>query len=501
MEITVEKRYLLLPVCRHAQTKKIRFMKEGKTVYELKTRLSTAPDFVIPYDISMFEGETFEIRTDPETDYVPEFADSWDDPGLYRENLRPVSHFTAAYGWINDPNGPVYYEGRYHLFFQHNPADSIFGNLHWGHAVSDDLVHWTQLGEALFPDETGLMYSGTAFVDSENVTGLKCNEHDPLLLFYTAAGGDSGLSAGHHYTQRIAYSCDGGITFTKYGLAVDTIVSGNRDPKVVYCDEIGKYVMALYLGSGEFMLLVSDDLLHWEELQRMMLEGDRECPDFFQLIESGEKYWVLTGARDTYVIGKFENGLYVSKKRGTGLMQGVSYAAHSFANMPDGRVIRMCWNRANIPDMPFNGSMCTPQELRLRNTGGEIVLTALPCDEFRSLRGSPKTGNDSLKLPGRSNDILLSVPADRKTVLRLFGLEFLIDPGNGKLTQKDGPDMNVNVRDGSASIRVIQDVHSIEIYSEDGSAFLCTGHICDGLLNTLECPGADILAYPLADIH
>ncbi|MBQ7599209.1 MAG: hypothetical protein IJU57_00880 [Clostridia bacterium] len=503
MDVKIEKRYLLLPVGRNEKTKKICLIKNGKVCAELKTRLSESPDFTIPYDVSGFLGETLEIRTDPESGYCPVFADSFEDPGLFREKLRPVSHFSAAYGWINDPNGPVWYEGKYHLFFQHNPTDSLFGNIHWGHATSTDLVHWTQHDEALFPDETGLMYSGCAFVDSKNVTGLRKDGHDPLLLFYTAAGGDSGLSAGHHYTQRLAYSADGGRTFIKHCAVVDIPeISGNRDPKVVFCEDIDKYVMVLYLDRWDFMLLASEDLIHWNELQRIELEGDRECPDFFPLSANGEKYWVLTGGSDLYVAGQFENGLYrvrFPKKQLN--FSRESYAGHSFANVPGGRILRICWNRSPIPDMPFNGSMTTPQELHLEDTENGPALSVSPCAEFGSLRGDPVTGRGALDLPGRSNDILISVKADKKRAMKLFGLTFHTDPEARLLSMKNGPSIPAETVNGRMSFRIIQDIHSFEIYSAGGKAYACIGFISEGKPGPVKCPGAEITAYPLSDIH
>ena len=191
----IRKRWLLLPVSAEAEKRKICFMKNGKLFAELKTRLSLTgdPDFVIPYDAGRFIGEDLEICTDPGSDYVPEFADSFEDPGLYLEEHRPVSHFTSAYGWINDPNGPVYYEGRYHLFFQHNPADSVWGNMHWGHAVSSDLLHWRELPSALFPKGDDACYSGSAVVDWNNVSGLQTGNEPPLLIFSPARAEESVL--------------------------------------------------------------------------------------------------------------------------------------------------------------------------------------------------------------------------------------------------------------------------------------------------------------------
>ncbi|MBQ8955280.1 MAG: glycoside hydrolase family 32 protein, partial [Clostridia bacterium] len=331
MTIQITKRYMFLPISETAQPKKLILRVKGRIACELTLRLSAAPDHIMPYDLRHLLGETAELSTVPETDFMPALADEIDESGLYHEIYRPAAHFTARRGWINDPNGLVWYEGQYHLFFQHNPADVVWGNMHWGHAVSSDLVHWTELEEALFPDETGAMFSGSAVVDTDNLTGLRRGGHDPLLLFYTAAGGAGEMSQGVQSTQRLAYSTDGGKTFAKYGQTlIDTITPGNRDPKVIFCQELGRFLMVLYLQGREFCLFTSRNLLEWQPLQRVFIEEDDECPDIYPLTLEGERYWVMTAAHDRYLVGQFEGGHFVPKFS-TGRLQGggASYAAQT----------------------------------------------------------------------------------------------------------------------------------------------------------------------------
>src|SRR5437868_7444196 len=122
------------------------------------------------------------------------------------ELYRPQFHFTAEKNWLNDPNGLVYYRGEYHLFFQHNPLGIDGGNQHWGHAVSDDLLHWKQLQIAIRPDRMGNIWSGSAVVDHDNTAGLQKGDEKTLVAIYTAAGGQSEQSKGQPFTQCIAYS-------------------------------------------------------------------------------------------------------------------------------------------------------------------------------------------------------------------------------------------------------------------------------------------------------
>lgn len=499
MKILIERRYMLIPVGAEAQRKKLLLLDAaGNIRIELDARLSAAPDYLLPYDLRDYIGQEMTLTTEPEIDIQPVFADAPDDRSLYREKLRPGAHFTAPRGWINDPNGFVYYEGRYHLFYQHNPADTVWGNMHWGHAVSRDLVHWTDKGEALFQDEYGAMYSGSAVIDARNLTGLKQNEHAPLLLFYTAAGGSGKMSERALFTQRLAYSVDGGETFVKYPKAVlEHVAECNRDPKIIWCEELECYVMALYLRGREFALYRSDNLLDWTEHQRLCLEDDDECPDFYPLLCGGERYWVLTAAHDHYLIGRFERGLFQPVQSPGMLHAGRSYAAQSCFGLEGGRRVRFGWNRSNIPDMPFNGSMTTPQEMTLRRVGDDIKLCAYPAAEFDALRGERREGRGCLTLTGRANDVELTMPAEDGHTVTLFGLT--IAYADGKLTA-NGEKLRVRPENGALRLRIVQDVHAVEVYVNGGEATMLIEHRSDLFLNRVECTGAEIAAWPLENI-
>lgn len=262
MKIIVDKPYLALSLNNDAPLQRVVMSHEGKEVWALDAHVCTPPAYSCWLDVRRFMGMQLEVN-------LPEDAFSLTDElpkALYRESLRPQTHFSARTGWINDPNGLVYHNGVYHLFFQHNPAGNQWGNMHWGHAVSRDLVHWTQEPIALYPDALGTMFSGSAVVDERNVSGFG---KGALLLFYTAAGDP--------FTQCLAWSTDG-KQFRKYegNPIVPHIAGANRDPKVIWCEELGCYVMALYLENNTYTLLLSDDLLHWREHQHIELPGDSE---------------------------------------------------------------------------------------------------------------------------------------------------------------------------------------------------------------------------------
>jgi Beta-fructosidases (levanase/invertase) len=377
-------KYLVLPVNNRAERVKLDIISSEQILYSLDIKYDSAePAYSAYINIERFTGREITPMLPGGIRAKAEFADDL-PTGTYAEPHRPQVHFTAAYGWTNDPNGLIYTGGRYHMFFQHNPAGTEWGNMHWGHAVSCDLAHWDYLGDALFPDSLGTIFSGSAILDEHNVSGLGKNGEPPILLFYTAAG--------NPFTQCLAYSTDSGETFEKYASnpIVGHIAAENRDPKVIWCDELGKYVMALYLEGSEYILLGSDNLLDWNEFQRLSLPGDGECPDFYPMLLDGtHRKWVFSGAADYYFVGEIKDGKYVPdgpEKRLFG-QDRQSYAAQTFSGLSGYRRVRIAWNTVwhNFSDSPFSMSMTFPAELELRTIGGIPTLCARPVREIESL--------------------------------------------------------------------------------------------------------------------
>lgn len=238
-------------------------------------------------NVERFAGKEIGLVAEPDIALEIKKSDSkYPLEESYIGKYRSGFHFSSQRGWLNDTSGLVYYKGVYHMFYQHNPVGCKWGNMHWGHAVSRDLVHWEEREIALYPDEMGTMFSRSAIVDTKNVTGLKQNENDVILLYYTAAGNtDSELSRSQPFTQCLAYSVDGGNTFEKYykNPVVPLIEHENRDPKVVYDPVNDIYVMVLYLAENRYMLLSSSNLLEWKQMHEIILQEDAECPDFYPL--------------------------------------------------------------------------------------------------------------------------------------------------------------------------------------------------------------------------
>lgn len=222
-ELTIQHPYLHLPVRNGARKTWMRYVVDGQTVREFEIELAEGkPEFWMPSDVSDWKGRTLRVEIDAlpfGSQGLASIAQADELPGLaavYKEPYRPQFHFSPRYGWTNDPNGMVYYDGEYHLFFQHNPYGTSWGNMTWGHAVSTDLIHWQELPDAVYPDKLGTIFSGSAVVDWNNTAGFQQGKEKTLVLIYTAAGGTNRVSRDQKFTQAIAYSTDRGRTWTKY---------------------------------------------------------------------------------------------------------------------------------------------------------------------------------------------------------------------------------------------------------------------------------------------
>jgi fructan beta-fructosidase len=257
----------------------------------------------------------------------PAMADS-----LYHEQYRPQFHFTPARNWMNDPNGLIYYKGRYHLFFQYNPSGNTWGNMSWGHAVSTDLVHWKQLPVAIPQDDNEMIFSGSVVLDRNNTTGFGTRKNPPLVAVYTSAQKASGKQQ-----QALAYSTDGGTTWTKYddNPVLDIGSNNFRDPKVFWYAPTGRWLMAVALADQHKISFYSSaDLKHWTHQSDFGPAGATggvwECPDLFPLPVDGDAKktkWVLAvnlnpggiagGSGAQYFVGDFNGKKFTADDDGT----------------------------------------------------------------------------------------------------------------------------------------------------------------------------------------
>ncbi len=395
---------------------------------------------------------------------------------LYQEKFRPQFHFSAKKNWLNDPNGMVYYDGEYHLFFQYT-HDSLFSGIKsWGHAVSPDLVHWRELPVAIWPDEHGAIWSGSAAMDWAGTAGFGKDGHPAMIALYTAAGDP--------FTQRLAYSLDKGRTFTKHPEAVLPHVAGeNRDPRIFWHEPSGKWIMALYLTGIEFALYGSPDLKSWTELSRLTLPGSGECPELFEMKIEGtdETRWIFYGADYHYLIGQF-NGTTFTPESGPhiGDHNPTFYASQTFTNAPDGRTIQIAWMRGNgpFPGMPYNQQMSFPCDLRLVQTPDGLRVVRHPVAEIEQLYGRKVEqtlkldGVKPLELNGGQYDIHLQVKTDASFGLRMANDEIRYDAPTRTLTVLDRsakvPEMD------TLDLRILVDRTSIEVFAAGGRVSFTT---------------------------
>jgi len=490
-ELAAEKRWLLLPVKNGGKKCKIEVRAGTEVLRFFDIELAEGePDWWAPLDVGAWRGKTLTLWADKLSAESKGLAnvrlsdEALPQDGLYRELLRPQFHFSPRRGWNNDPNGLVFFNGEYHLFFQHNPYGVNWGNMHWGHAVSKDLVHWTELDEALYPDALGPMFSGSAVVDSANTSGFGKNGKPVLVLIYTAAGNPA--------SQCIAYSLDG-RTFAKYAgnPVVKNITSGNRDPKVFWHSPAKRWIMALYVGRGDkhhtVQFLASKNLRDWSGLS--VVEGDNsggrflyECPDFFELPLSGGcgSQWVLSAADGQYALGAFDGTVFAPKEeRLSGHCGSAYYAAQTFNDLPDGRRVLIGWLRAPSPGMPFNQGMTLPQELGLARTPEGVRLTHRPVSELTVLRErtqafgpvdlaigavTPLTRFEAELIELR---VSCEVSADAVVRFELRGVPVWYDAAKQTLTIARH-EAKWPIKDGKLGLIVYVDRTCLEVFSQDG---------------------------------
>ena len=347
------------------------------------------------------------------------------DAVSYREMYRPQFHFTPRKNWMNDPNGLVYFEGEYHLFYQYNPFGIKWGHMSWGHAVSRDLVHWQHLPVAL-PEENGVMiFSGSAVVDEKNTSGFGLNGKPPMVAIYTGYHPANGRQ-----DQRIAYSTDRGRTWTKYGgnPVIDIKSTDFRDPKVFWYEPRQRWIMAVVLAAEhKVSFYASPDLKRWTHRSDFgpagAIGGAWECPDLFELPVDGKPHqtkWGLVvnvnpggvagGSGAQYFIGQFDGTTFTNdnpKDHALWLDYGKDfYAVVSWSNIPprDGRRLLIGWMNnweygQEIPTSPWRSAQSIPREARLKTFSDGIRLVQSPVMELQRLREAHYTLSNKMIAP------------------------------------------------------------------------------------------------------
>ena len=494
-DFKIEKRYLNLPI-KNGPTRKVTTLVDGRV--EVRNDIGLAngdPDWWAPMDVSAWRGRTVTIQVDrlPEDSTALSAIEQGDEikgaENLYHEPLRGQFHFSPRRGWNNDPNGMVYFNGEYHLFFQHNPYGWAWGNMHWGHAVSRDMIHWEELGDTLAPDDFGPMFSGSAVVDWRNTSGFGKDGKPPIVLIYTAAGNPT--------VQCIAYSTDG-RRFTKHGgnPVVKQITGGNRDPKVMWHEPTKKWVMVLYVEwrkKHTIHFFTSPNLREWTLASIIDgIPGSNylfECPDFFELPvdgKSSDKKWVLLGANSEYAVGTFDGAKFTPEHsrlaghRGRGF-----YAPQTFSDLPkkDGRRIQIGWFQTETKGMAFNQSMTVPLDLNLVSTADGPRLTFTPVKELAKLRAKTHRVKAGTLTPASANPLgkaggeLLELRAEftpedaGEVVFNVRGATIAYDAKKQELLV-NGHRAPAPLRDGRQRLTIYCDRTGLEVFASDGLTYV-----------------------------
>ena len=430
------KKYLLLPVEEKEEHAHIRVVRNNQLVKTINCRLAVNNvDYFVPYEIG--EGELFDITfngnmrsTGAINDFTcwkrMTYSDTFDTKNV--EKHRPLYHHTPQYGWMNDPNGMFYKDGVWHLCYQFNPYGSQWENLSWGHSTSTDLINWKAEPTALEPDALGMMFSGCCVVDKNNTAGFG---KDAIVALYTTAGA--------RQTQSLAYSTDGGKTFTKY--ADNPIITSNvpdfRDPHVFWNAEAGFWNMILAAGQ-QMSIYSSKDLKEWKHESDFGAEygnhgGVWECPDLMKMNVKGtnKDKWMLIcninpggpfgGSATQYFIGQFDGHKFTCEDEPSEtkwMDYGKDhYATITFDNAPEGRHVGIAWmsnwQYANqVPTKQYRSANSIVRDFGLFEYKGETYCSITPAKEMLAARGA------RVSQPTEACEIVVTVKGDAQITLR-----------------------------------------------------------------------------------
>ncbi|WP_431968626.1 glycoside hydrolase family 32 protein [Actinacidiphila sp. bgisy160] len=417
----------------------------------------------------------------------------WDYPEFpypattYSEPFRGQFHFSSQSGWMNDPNGLVYANGLYHFFYQHNPHGLAWDTMHWGHATSPDLVHWTQKPIALEPGvHSGTLFSGGGVVDKDNTSGLRTGSLDPIVVFSNTDG------------VSIFYSNDNGQTFQAYdkGRKQITIPDESRDPKVFWDTARHRWAMVVWSNQGGngVNIYTSPDLLDWTLASRFQAPWLFECPDMYPLDldgKTGQQRWVLTSASSQYVVGTFDGTTFRTDwtqpqqmDLGTTYAGGTFYAAETFTNTPDGRTVQMAWQGGNRGST-WTGNSTFPVTLGLVTTPDGPRITRTPVAELSSLGSETKSWKNETINAAKGGNLFGSIKADTYEIAaqfdvqgataRRFGFD-LHSRSDGTADRSVAYDTagqtlqgkSLKPRNGKVTMRLLVDRGQLEIFGDGG---------------------------------
>ena len=532
VRVTGQSKYLLLPVQDAGEESQVHVVVDGKLERSIVVRLATSKvDYTVPLDLTPYQGKhvVLNVVTPQSRSTIREAKEDacWKDMRLSdtfsaenREKYRPAYHHTPLYGWMNDPNGMVYHDGVWHLCYQWNPFGSKWQNMTWGHSTSRDLIHWEPQEPALLPDGLGTIFSGSSAIDEANSAGFGKNS---IVTLFT--------SAANSQVQSLAYSNDGGYTYTTYpGNPVLTLESEARDPNMFWNEETKQWTLILaHALDHEMLIFTSPDLKSWT-LQSSFgkglgaQDGVWECPDLFELPVTGtqEKKWVLIcninpggpfgGSATQYFTGSFDGKTFKVDTDASGnvptkwLDYGKDhYATVSWSDTPGRRTVigwMSNWQyAAEVPTLQFRSANTLPREMGVFKVDDQYYVSSKPSPELDALRGKITHNAKRIQVGKRAHtvslpqendgicEILMNVDAKRSKQLKMT----LANKAQEKVTiiydveketisfdrtqsgivdfSQDFPAVTVTPtyeNDGSVNLRLFIDRLSMELFEQEG---------------------------------
>lgn len=532
VRVTGQSKYLLLPVQDAGEESQVHVVVDGKLERSIVVRLATSKvDYTVPLDLTPYQGKhvVLNVVTPQSRSTIREAKEDacWKDMKLSdtfsvenREKYRPAYHHTPLYGWMNDPNGMVYHDGVWHLCYQWNPFGSKWQNMTWGHSTSRDLIHWEPQEPTLLPDGLGTIFSGSSAIDEANSAGFGKNS---IVTLFT--------SAANSQVQSLAYSNDGGYTYTTYpGNPVLTLESEARDPNMFWNEETKQWTLILaHALDHEMLIFTSPDLKSWT-LQSSFgkglgaQDGVWECPDLFELPVTGtqEKKWVLIcninpggpfgGSATQYFTGSFDGKTFKVDTDASGnvptkwLDYGKDhYATVSWSDTPGRRTVigwMSNWQyAAEVPTLQFRSANTLPREMGVFKVDDQYYVSSKPSPELDALRGKITHNAKRIQVGKRAHtvslpqendgicEILMNVDAKRSKQLKMT----LANKAQEKVTiiydveketisfdrtqsgivdfSQDFPAVTVTPtyeNDGSVNLRLFIDRSSMELFEQEG---------------------------------
>ena len=504
VRINTNNRYLLIPVQERAEMAHVRVVKNNQLAQTFNVRLAVDKiDYFVPLDLNTVSGEAVLQVKVPAQQHVNKafkdyscwtsmkYSDTFDSRNV--EKFRPAYHHSPVYGWMNDPNGLFYKDGVWHLYYQWNPYGSQWENMTWGHSTSTDGLHWTPQPTAIEADALGAIFSGCCVVDKNNTAGFG---NGAIVAYYT--------SAGARQTQSMAYSLDGGQTFTKYAgnPVIVSDVPDFRDPHIFWNEEAGFWNMVLASGQ-EMSIYSSKDLKQWKHESNFGLtygnhSGVWECPDLMKLPVdgTGEQKWMLIcninpggpfgGSATQYFIGQFDGHQFVCEdqpEETKWMDYGKDhYATVTFDNAPDGRRVAIAWmsnwQYANqVPTMQFRSTNSILRDLSLYQYEGETYCAVRPAKEMDAARGK------KIARPTDRCEIVVTLKGDARITLSNGSKERVVldydadmasldldrrHSGQSSFSDAFPTVVTAPVHGSLRTLRIFIDKSSIEVFDADG---------------------------------